>query len=341
MDVIWKPVYLDGIRSNYDVSEYGNVKNIKTGKMLLPYTLKESGRERVLLHLNGKKFYIKIYRLVYIAFKGPIPENMTVDHIDENRNNNHISNLRILSASDNIKSFLKNHPDHGFQKNISDDIIMKFFEKMKHGMYYKDAAKDCNISEVYAYNLLRGLRRKEIWSMYAPFPKSAHRKSYLSESDQMVAIADIIDGYSTREILNHINVIYNAKSIDAIAKLRKKLGIKDPKYFEESFIQDIDALIIQGNSNADIYKIMNIEFTTRISDFMARRRKYLGIPNNNYKYGNAEEVKLIRSYIELGMSNSEILQKIGKEKNQYYVDLFGRLRQEHKKQINPHRLSKA
>lgn len=341
MDIIWKPVYLDGIMSNYEVSEFGNVRNIKTGQNILPYTLKSSGRERVLLYLNGKRFYVKIYRLVYAAFNGPIPKNMTIDHIDENRNNNHISNLRLLSASDNIKSFLKNHPEHGFQKKISDNDIINFFKKMKNGMYYKDAAKEFNISESYAYDLLRGLRRREIWAIYEPFPKSAHRKSFLSESDQMVAIADIIDGYSTRDIINHLNVSYDAKSIDVIAKLRKKIGIKDPKYFNKSFIEDIDALIIQGHSNADIYKIMDIEINSRISDFMARRRKCLGIPNNNYKYGNGEEVKMVRSYIKMGLSNSEILEKIGKEKSQYYIDLFGRLRQEYKKQINIHRLSKA
>lgn len=275
-------------------------------------------------------------------FFGPIPKNRTIDHIDENIHNNHISNFRLLTSSENIKSFLHNHPDHGFQKKYSDNDINKFFKLMKDGMYYKEAAKEINLSNEYAYDLLRGLRRKDIWNLYYPFPPSAHKKSYLSESDKQVAISCIIDGFTTRDILNFINVEYNEKGIDAISKLRQKIGIKDPKYFEESFLNDIDTLIIQGKSNSEIYKIMNITLNQKISDMMARRRKKYNIPNNNCTTGDPDEINKIRKYISDGLSNNEILNKINKEKSVYYVNLFGRLRQElKKKQVDIHRLSKA
>lgn len=331
MDIKWKPIVIEDIETNYIISEYSNVVNKNTGKILKPSRLQGSERERVHLHINGTPRDFKIYRLAYEAFYGKIPPNMTIDHIDENIHNNHISNLRLLSPSENIKSYLKNHPNHGFQKKYSDNDIISFFKDMKNGTYYRDAGRKISLSDQYAYDLLRGLRRKDIWLIYQPFPKSAHRKSYLTDSDKDIAISCIIDGFSTREILQYIDVSYDEKGIDAISKLRQKIGIKDPKYFHESFINDIDTLIISGKSNKEIYEIMSIELNQKISDLMARRRKLLKIPNNNCTTGSPNEINLVRKFIKEGLSNKDILENLSKNKSSYYVNLLGRLRRENKK----------
>lgn len=46
-------------------------------------------------------FNISVHKVVWIYFNGLIPEGMTVDHIDDVKTNNHISNLQLLSAIDN------------------------------------------------------------------------------------------------------------------------------------------------------------------------------------------------------------------------------------------------
>lgn len=49
-----------------------------------------------------KRFRNKhVHRLVYEAFIGQIPKDMTVDHIDGNKLNNHYLNLQILSRGEN------------------------------------------------------------------------------------------------------------------------------------------------------------------------------------------------------------------------------------------------
>lgn len=42
-----------------------------------------------------------INRVIYYFFKGDIPENMKVNHIDENKKNNSINNLNLLTHKDN------------------------------------------------------------------------------------------------------------------------------------------------------------------------------------------------------------------------------------------------
>jgi hypothetical protein len=52
---------------------------------------------------NGKKVMKKRARLMYEAFKGNIPKGMTVNHIDENKTNDDIRNLELLTIGDNVR----------------------------------------------------------------------------------------------------------------------------------------------------------------------------------------------------------------------------------------------
>jgi len=76
--------------------------NFKTGKLI-------QGSDR-----NGyKRFQYKdhvysIHRLVYETFNGPIPDGMKIDHIDGDRSNNALSNLRLVTQSDNMKAAMEN-----------------------------------------------------------------------------------------------------------------------------------------------------------------------------------------------------------------------------------------
>jgi len=54
-----------------------------------------TGYRRIMM---GKKHY-KMHRLIWIMHNGDIPENLIVDHIDRNRKNNKIENLRVVSKS--------------------------------------------------------------------------------------------------------------------------------------------------------------------------------------------------------------------------------------------------
>jgi hypothetical protein len=44
-----------------------------------------------------------LQRLVYQTFVGPIEGKMQIDHIDGDKSNNHISNLEMVTQSENIK----------------------------------------------------------------------------------------------------------------------------------------------------------------------------------------------------------------------------------------------
>lgn len=61
------------------------------------------------VYLNHKQKHIKIHKLVYLVWVGPIPEGMQLNHIDDNKDNNHYTNLYLGTQKENIHDCFKNN----------------------------------------------------------------------------------------------------------------------------------------------------------------------------------------------------------------------------------------
>jgi hypothetical protein len=84
---------------NYSISNLGNIANIKTGRILKPSI--SNGYNVVLLRLNNRSIGKSVHRLIAETFI-PNPLNKPfVDHIDNCRTNNDISNLRWCTQTEN------------------------------------------------------------------------------------------------------------------------------------------------------------------------------------------------------------------------------------------------
>lgn len=66
-------------------------------------TCKQSGY--VKLSYNGKAY--QAHRIVWEMFNSPIPKGMQIDHINGDKKDNRISNLRIVTNQDNHKNMPK------------------------------------------------------------------------------------------------------------------------------------------------------------------------------------------------------------------------------------------
>ena len=89
---------------NYEVSNKGNVRNIKTNR-LLKIAYQPSGYAIVSLRANGTTRTSAVNRLVMNAFN-PIEDDQNVRydvvHIDNDKRNNELSNLKWMTHTDNI-----------------------------------------------------------------------------------------------------------------------------------------------------------------------------------------------------------------------------------------------
>ena len=85
---------------NYEVSNEGQVRNKKTGRILKPWNNKGYFQVKIL----KKWFYI--HRLVAVAFI-PNPDNLPeVDHINKNSQDNKVENLQWISRENHIQKDL-------------------------------------------------------------------------------------------------------------------------------------------------------------------------------------------------------------------------------------------
>jgi hypothetical protein len=88
----------------YEVSTYGRVRNTRTGRILKP-CLDTHGYLTVCLYTaKNTKYSVRIHRIVSIAFLPNPSEKPEVDHIDNNRQNNNVENLRFCTRQENCRN---------------------------------------------------------------------------------------------------------------------------------------------------------------------------------------------------------------------------------------------
>lgn len=114
----WKPI--NGWEGFYEVSDHGRVRSVDRvipharsgqlrlrGKIIVQGT-DEGGHMFARLCRNGTAKQMYVHRLVLEAFVGPCPDGMEGLHWDDDQKNNHVSNLRWGTRSDNLRDSVRN-----------------------------------------------------------------------------------------------------------------------------------------------------------------------------------------------------------------------------------------
>lgn len=90
--------------SNYEISEDGSIysKSYNKNRELKGYIEKKGGYVKVNLKCtDGKQRLFQWNRVIWYYFNGEIPEGMQVNHIDECKTNNALSNFNLLTQGEN------------------------------------------------------------------------------------------------------------------------------------------------------------------------------------------------------------------------------------------------
>lgn len=98
MEEIWKDI--PGYEGKYQVSDMGNVKSVYRS-IIRKQWQSDSGYMYVGLKQNGKQKQHRVNILVYESFIGPVPEGMHINHINEDKTDNRLENLNLMTPKQN------------------------------------------------------------------------------------------------------------------------------------------------------------------------------------------------------------------------------------------------
>lgn len=108
MRELWKDI--QGYEGLYQVSNTGKIKSLHLGKnRILRSTPNSCGYHKVELYKNKKSKVFYVHRIVAMSFIDNTYGKPQINHIDGNKNNNSVSNLEWVTASENQKHALKNN----------------------------------------------------------------------------------------------------------------------------------------------------------------------------------------------------------------------------------------
>ena len=147
--------------SKYDVLPDGRIWSKYSNKFLKPCKSSD-GYQKVRLSDNeGKPHTERLHKVVYFAVNSlwEYPEGMQLNHKDENKENNHISNLELVTAKQNsnwgtrntrVAKALTNHPDKSKRVgafNEAGELVMAFpstMEASRNGYCQGHVSACCN-----------------------------------------------------------------------------------------------------------------------------------------------------------------------------------------------------
>ena len=226
--------------SKYMINEYGVVfSTVRSIQIAVAHNW--AGYQTVTItDDNGFRAPRKVHRLVYLTYIGNLLDGKVIDHIDNDKNNNHYTNLRQITPSENsLKSFTsgKNKSKVVWTKSIVKKIC-KLLSKNKSNDYICAKLNIPDDQKEKCCRLIEAILRGSVHQTIAKkFNLSKYIKS-INKKDRKLKVIEVEDIYvswrsgniSKNELAKKYNVSWS--TIDKICK-KKTWKIVTDKIDEE------------------------------------------------------------------------------------------------------------
>lgn len=192
MSIIWKPVYkYDGI---YEVSSDGQIRSLSrtyeertaypgtnkkrvrnhTGRILKQYE-ERGGYLQCYLSKYSKVKSFLVHRVVWEAFKGEIPKTYQIDHINSDKKDNRIDNLRCVSRREHGKISTEKGELKNNNRKLTKESVIEIKKLLQdEAMSYKSIADKFNVHR----STIQAIYTGKSWSHVGLDEQSEYDRGY-------------------------------------------------------------------------------------------------------------------------------------------------------------------
>lgn len=173
----WRAVV--GFEGQYEVSNFGNVRSLdrisyavikgkRVGRRLKGKNIKLFKDKHGYLNYMMNEWTYKVHSVVALAFLGPRPDGMIVCHWDDDGGNNHVSNLRYATYSENLRDAVRNKkmPHLGYSGNGRRKLTKKQCDYIRSFPYenglYEKLGRELGVYGGTVARIYRGLGYKDV-----------------------------------------------------------------------------------------------------------------------------------------------------------------------------------
>ena len=291
---------------DYKISNYGDIFSIKSNQML-KLTKDANGYYNIKLINNDGIKKLLIHRVVYDTFKGIIDSSKVIDHIDRNKTNNHINNLREFTYSENSQNYDRKEKELNkiHQYSLNNEFIKEWdsLEEIKEKLNYHSG----NITNCYlgksksAYGFI--WKNPQIITDLCEFKilgtigdnkfnnYKINRKGIVINKNNIVMKPQINSGYYRISLIND-----EGKSVALfIHKLLGHTFIKNPNNYH--IVNHID----ENKLNNNIENLEWVNHTQNITHSQGKRINQIDIKTN----------KILKTYNSMNDVFNELNKKYG------------------------------
>ena len=206
----------------YVFFDNGEIQSLARG---YPYTKKahigNHGYPTVsLTDVSGRKTTYLVHRLIAEAFLGPCPAGMQVRHLDGNKLNNNVGNLRYGTQSDNEQDKKIHGRENTGERNgnakYTQEIILEIRSLFDSGVPQKTIAQKLGLS----FKLVSAVVMRRRWAWLSGPPVSKYNRRIWNNQGERAGGAKLTDdkvrkmrsmsaSHSSREIAEHFGISYS------------------------------------------------------------------------------------------------------------------------------------
>lgn len=168
---MFKPI--PGYETLYEIDASGTVRRLTAAggrRVVKPLVNKFNQGVRVRLCRSARDHRrFLVHRLVWSAFVGPIPDGLTINHIDGSRLNNHLSNLELATMREQMLHAyatglqkIQRGEARGHVAKLKNEQVARIKRLYASGHRVESIASDHNVSMSAVYKILQGQRWSHI-----------------------------------------------------------------------------------------------------------------------------------------------------------------------------------